>query len=74
MRSSTRPRSTSTPSPGRSSGTRTIPPGADIAYVGAVRVALGPTAPLMSDANNAYTIADADHLARLDALELMMIE
>jgi O-succinylbenzoate synthase len=51
-----------------------IQPGADIAYVGAVRVALGPTAPLMADANNAYTIADADHLARLDALELMMIE
>jgi O-succinylbenzoate synthase len=51
-----------------------IKPGADVTYVGAVRVALGPTAPLMADANNAYTIADADHLARLDALDLMMIE
>jgi O-succinylbenzoate synthase len=51
-----------------------IQPGADIAYVGAVREALGPTAPLMADANNAYTIADAEHLARLDPLKLMMIE
>ena len=51
-----------------------IQPGADLAYVGAVRAALGPTAPLMADANNAYTIADAEHLARLDPLELMMIE
>src|SRR5688500_2657544 len=51
-----------------------IKPDADVAYVAAVRTALGPTAPLMADANNAYTLADADHLARLDALSLMMIE
>jgi O-succinylbenzoate synthase len=51
-----------------------IQPGADVTYVGAVRTALGPAAPLMADANNAYTIADANHLARLDALDLMMIE
>jgi o-succinylbenzoate synthase len=51
-----------------------IEPDADIAYVGAVRAALGPAAPLMADANNAYTLADVDHLARLDALNLMMIE
>lgn len=51
-----------------------IQPGADIAYVGAVRVALGPAAPLMADANTAYTIGDADHLARLDPLDLLMIE
>lgn len=51
-----------------------IQPGADVTYVGAVRSALGAAAPLMADANNAYTIADADHLARLDALDLMMIE
>ena len=51
-----------------------IKPGADLAYVSAVRAALGPTAPLMADANNAYTLADADHLARLDGLDLMMVE
>ncbi len=51
-----------------------IEPGADIAYVTAVREALGPDAPLMADANNAYTLADADHLARLDGLGLIMIE
>jgi O-succinylbenzoate synthase len=51
-----------------------IQPGADIAFVTAAREALGPDAPLMADANNAYVLADADHLARLDALGLMMIE
>jgi O-succinylbenzoate synthase len=51
-----------------------IEPGADVEYVTAVREALGPDAPLMADANNAYTLADAAHLARLDALGLMMIE
>ncbi|MGI8618771.1 MAG: o-succinylbenzoate synthase [Gemmatimonadaceae bacterium] len=51
-----------------------IRPGADVDYVGAVRAALGPAAPLMADANSAYTLADAEHLARLDALDLMMIE
>jgi O-succinylbenzoate synthase len=50
-----------------------IKPGADIDYVAAVRAAL-PDAHLMADANNAYTLADADHLARLDAFDLMMIE
>jgi O-succinylbenzoate synthase len=42
--------------------------------VEAVREALGPDAPLMADANNAYTLADAEHLARLDDCGLMMIE
>jgi O-succinylbenzoate synthase len=51
-----------------------IKPDADVAYVSAVRAAVGPTAPLMADANNAYTLADADHLAQLDAFDLMMIE
>lgn len=51
-----------------------IKPGADIEYIGAVREALGPDAPLMADANSAYTLADADHLARLDEFDLMMIE
>lgn len=51
-----------------------IKPGADVDYVAAVRAALGPDASLMADANSAYTLADADHLARLDELELLMIE
>ena len=51
-----------------------IQPGADVEYIAAVREALGPEAHLMADANNAYTLADADHLARLDAYDLMMIE
>lgn len=51
-----------------------IGPGADVDYVGAVREALGPDAHLMADANSAYTIDDAEHLARLDAFGLMMIE
>jgi len=51
-----------------------IKPGADIEYIRAVREALGPSAELMADANSAYTLADADHLARLDEFDLMMIE
>jgi O-succinylbenzoate synthase len=51
-----------------------IKPDADVVYVGAVRGALGPTAPLMADANNAYTLDDARHLAQLDDFGLMMIE
>jgi o-succinylbenzoate synthase len=51
-----------------------IGPGADLQYVGAVREALGEEAPLMADANSAYTLADADHLARLDRFGLLMIE
>ena len=51
-----------------------IQPGADVVYVRAVREALGPSAHLMADANSAYTLADADHLAELDAFDLMMIE
>ena len=50
-----------------------IKPGADVEYVAAVRAAL-PDAHLMADANNAYTLADADHLARLDEFALMMVE
>jgi O-succinylbenzoate synthase len=34
----------------------------------------GPDAPLMADANNAYQLADAENLAKLDDLGLMMIE
>lgn len=51
-----------------------IKPGADVEYVRAVRDALGPEAPLMADANSAYTLDDANHLARLDELDLLMIE
>jgi O-succinylbenzoate synthase len=51
-----------------------IAPGADVEYVAAVRGALGPEAPLMADANSAYTLNDAAHLARLDDLDLVMIE
>lgn len=51
-----------------------IGPGKDVEYVGAARSALGGDAPLMADANNAYTLGDADHLARLDEFQLMMIE
>lgn len=51
-----------------------IKPGSDIAFVRAVREALGPDAPLMADANNAYTLDQADELAQLDAFNLVMIE
>jgi len=51
-----------------------IEPGADVEYVAAVREALGPGAPLMADANNAYTLDDVETLRRLDDLDLMMIE
>jgi O-succinylbenzoate synthase len=51
-----------------------IMPGSDIEFVRAARQAAGPEAPLMADANNAYSLHDGDHLARLDELELMMIE
>jgi o-succinylbenzoate synthase len=51
-----------------------IEPGADVAYVRAVRDALGPEAPLMADANNAYTLADTDRLLELDQFGLLMIE
>ena len=51
-----------------------IMPGADVAYVRAAREAAGPDAPLMADANNAYTLDDIDCLAQLDEFRLMMIE
>ncbi|RMD57335.1 o-succinylbenzoate synthase, partial [Candidatus Parcubacteria bacterium] len=37
-----------------------IKPEADVEYVKAVREAVGPEAPLMVDANNAYTLEDVD--------------
>lgn len=51
-----------------------ISPGHDVEWVDAVRAALGPDAPLMADANNAYTLDDAVRLAGLDAFGLVMIE
>ncbi|HXO18608.1 MAG TPA: o-succinylbenzoate synthase [Thermoanaerobaculia bacterium] len=51
-----------------------IKPGKDVAFVRAVREALGPEAPLMADANNAYTLSDIASLRALDELGLMMIE
>ena len=51
-----------------------IQPGQDVEYVRAVRAALGTEVHLMADANSAYTLADADHLAELDAFDLIMIE
>ena len=51
-----------------------IRPGADIECIAAVREALGPDAPLMADANSAYTLSDAEHLADLDACRLLMLE
>jgi O-succinylbenzoate synthase len=50
-----------------------IKPGWDVDAVARVRARFGPV-PLMVDANAAYTLADAAHLARLDAFDLMMIE
>jgi O-succinylbenzoate synthase len=51
-----------------------IAPGADVPFVRAVRVALGADVHLMADANSAYTLADADHLAELDDFDLIMLE
>jgi O-succinylbenzoate synthase len=51
-----------------------IMPGSDVSFVRAARDACGPDAPLMADANNAYTLEDTDKLAELDDLDLMMIE
>jgi len=50
-----------------------IEPGWDIDPVRAVRER-HPDIPLQVDANTAYTLADARHLARLDAFDLLLIE
>lgn len=50
-----------------------IKPGWDVSAVERVRAAFGDI-PLMVDANAAYTLNDAAHLAALDAWDLMMIE
>jgi o-succinylbenzoate synthase len=51
-----------------------IQPGADVLFVRAVRDAVGLDVHLMADANSAYTLADADHLQKLDAFDLIMLE
>ena len=50
-----------------------IKPGWDVDAVGMIRNRFG-SIPLMVDANAAYSLADADHLAKLDRFDLMMIE
>ncbi len=50
-----------------------IKPGWDVEPVRLLRERFG-RVPLMVDANAAYTLKDAAHLARLDAFDLMMIE
>ncbi len=50
-----------------------IKPGKDREYLEAARRAL-PAAPLMADANNAYTLADRGLFRALDGLGLVMIE
>lgn len=50
-----------------------IKPGWDVDVVRRVRERF-PSIKLMADANSAYTLADAGHLARLDEFYLMMIE
>jgi O-succinylbenzoate synthase len=51
-----------------------IQPGADVAYVRAVREGLGEDVEIMADANSAYTSSDAAHLQQLDAFKLIMLE
>ncbi len=51
-----------------------IAPGADVDFVGAVREVIGAQAPLMVDANSAYTPDDTTHVRRLDDFGLLMIE
>ncbi|WP_405146349.1 o-succinylbenzoate synthase [Sphaerisporangium sp. NBC_01403] len=51
-----------------------IQPGWDVAPVRAVRERFGDDLPLQVDANAAYTLVDAPHLARLDDYGLLLIE
>ncbi len=51
-----------------------IEPGWDLEPVARVREAFGDALLLQVDANTAYTLADARHLAKLDAFDLIMIE
>jgi o-succinylbenzoate synthase len=51
-----------------------IAPGHDVDVVAAARAVAGPGVVLQADANGSYTLADADHLAGLDALDVACLE
>jgi L-alanine-DL-glutamate epimerase-like enolase superfamily enzyme len=51
-----------------------IQPGWDVEPVQAVRERFGDGLALQVDANTAYTLADARHLARLDPFDMLLIE
>lgn len=51
-----------------------IEPGWDVDVVAAVRQQFGPEVKLQVDANTAYSLSDARHLARLDQFDLQLIE
>lgn len=51
-----------------------IEPGWDVDPVGAVRERFGDELALQVDANAAYSVVDAGHLARLDAFDLVLLE
>ncbi|MFC7789213.1 o-succinylbenzoate synthase [Microbacterium sp. MAHUQ-60] len=51
-----------------------IEPGWDVDVVRAVRERIGDDVLLQVDANTAYTLRDAQHLARLDEFDLLLIE
>lgn len=51
-----------------------IEPGWDVDVVRAVRERIGDDVKLQVDANTAYTLRDAQHLARLDEFDLLLIE
>ncbi len=51
-----------------------IEPGSDVEHVRAVREKFGADLLLQVDANTAYVLADARHLARLDEYDLLLIE
>ncbi|GHF79358.1 O-succinylbenzoate synthase [Amycolatopsis bartoniae] len=51
-----------------------IAPGWDVEPVRALRAEFGDDLPLQVDANCAYTLADAEHLARLDEFGLQLLE
>ncbi|MCK2215356.1 o-succinylbenzoate synthase [Actinomadura sp. ATCC 31491] len=51
-----------------------IQPGWDLEPVAAVRARFGADVLLQVDANTAYTLRDARHLAKLDAFDLLLIE
>jgi O-succinylbenzoate synthase len=51
-----------------------IQPGWDVEPVRAIRARFGDDLALQVDANAAYSVGDADHLAQLDPFELLLIE